>query len=152
MNAFLTVGTTPFDSLVRVVDSGPFAKNVTLQIADGLYTPTVSSWFRFKPTLDADIENADIVICHAGAGSVFRLIQSGIVPLVVPNLERRDKHQLEITRWLDRKNYALVAQELSEVNDVLENYTILRKSCVPFNEKRFFYSDHLNELIIDCLD
>jgi len=147
MNVFVTVGTTSFDPLVETVDQGKYASSALIQIADGIYEPTVAQWFTFQPGIQKHIDQADVVVCHAGAGSIFRLLESGIVPLVVPNTVRRDKHQLEIARWLQRNRYAVVAMSPSQVNEKLDSYPDAVKKCVAFSEKRFFYQAELNQLI-----
>lgn len=147
MNIFLTVGTTSFDTLVKAVDTGSHAKNTVMQIADGNYAPKMARSFSFQLGIQEYIDKADVVVCHAGAGSIFRLLQAGLVPLVVPNTERQDKHQLEIARWLERKRYAVVAMNPSEVNLALDSYIKRRQECVQFSEQRFFYQDSLNQLV-----
>ncbi|ASJ74541.1 PssE/Cps14G family polysaccharide biosynthesis glycosyltransferase [Granulosicoccus antarcticus] len=147
MNIFVTVGTTSFDPLVEAVDKGPYAKNALIQIADGLYEPAVARWFRFEPGIQAHIDKADVVVCHGGGGSIFSLLEAGIVPLVVPNTLRRDKHQLEIARWLQRNSFAVVAMYPEQVNEVLESYEEAKQSCVAFTERRFFYQEPLNRMV-----
>ena len=147
MNSFVTVGTTAFDDLVEAVDSGPFAKNALLQIAEGDYTPKHSNWFRFDESIQQFINEADVVVCHCGAGSVFGLLQAGVIPIVVPNLSRRDKHQAQLARWLDTNRYCIVAMTPDEVNDALVNYAKRKQACVPFEVKRFFGSQKLNQII-----
>ena len=147
MNIFVTVGTTSFDSLVQAIDQGPHGINTIIQTADGKYAPNTATCFKFQQNIQEHVDNADIVVCHAGAGSVFRLIQNGLIPLVVPNTERRDKHQLEIARWLTLKKYAVVAMTVDTVNDTISNYPELRNHCVQFSEKRFFFNDSLNQIV-----
>lgn len=151
MKVFVTVGTTPFDSLIREIDRGRNANESVLQVANGLYEPVNCEWFRFKSDVEQDVLSADIVVSHAGAGSVFGFLQRGIVPIIVPNTERRDQHQLEIARWLERKRYAVVAHKIQFVNDIIDNYNALRSNCTQFKETRFFYQDKLNSLIKEKL-
>lgn len=147
MNIFVTVGTTSFDPLVEAIDKGPFADTALMQIADGDYQPVNARWFSFEPGIQNYIDNADVVVCHAGAGTVFKLLEQGKIPLVVPNTVRRDKHQLEMARWLKQKNYAVVAMSTGEVNQKLIEYSDEKINCVAFSEKRFFYQKALNDLV-----
>lgn len=147
VNVFATVGTTSFNPLVEALDKGSFSASSTIQIADGTYQPKSALWFRFEPNIQKHIDNADVIVCHAGAGSIFRLLGEGKVPLVVPNTERRDKHQLEIARWLVEKRYAVVAMSAAEVNQKLHDYPEEKLNCTAFAEKRFFYKEVLNELL-----
>lgn len=147
MNIFVTVGTTSFDPLVEAVDQGPYAQSALIQIADGHYEPKTARWFRFQSGIQAYIDSADVVVCHGGGGSVFSLLEAGIVPLVVPNTLRRDKHQLEIARWLQRNRYAVVAMHTDQVNAELDGYDDARKNCVAFAERRFFQQELLNGIV-----
>jgi len=147
LNIFVTVGTTPFDRLIEEVDTGEFANNSFMQIADGNYIPQHAEWCRYAEDVSSAINDADVVVCHAGAGSVFKLLESGIKPIVVPNTDRRDKHQLELANWLEFKNYAVVAFTSNAVNETLDSYHIKMKKCVKFVEPRFFYGDEINSLI-----
>jgi len=144
---FVTVGTTAFDPLVEAIDKGPHAADALIQIADGEYKPTKAEWFVFRPGIQKYIDEAEIVVCHAGCASVFQMLDSGIVPLVVPNTIRRDKHQLEIARWVERKNYGVVAMNPEQVNDALSGYPEKKEHCVSFNEKRFFYQEYLDSQV-----
>ena len=148
MKIFVTVGTTSFDPLVETIDKGPHATDSLIQIADGEYKPTEAKWFVFKADIQKYIDEADIVVCHAGCASVFQMLESGIVPLVVPNTNRRDKHQLEIARWVERKRYGVVAMSPKMINDALSGYMNKKESCVSFTEKRFFYQGYLNNKVL----
>lgn len=152
MNVFVTVGTTAFDALIESVDSGPFAENALLQIAEGEYTPKRATWIRFDAAIQDRIDEAEVVICHCGAGSVFGLLQAGIVPVVVPNLSRRDKHQAQLARWLAANRFCVVAMTPEGVNEAIDSYAEQKKNCVPFDVKRFFWTDEFNQLIRTSLN
>ena len=152
MNAFVTVGTTAFDTLIQAIDNGPYAKTSLLQIADGEYVPKHAKWFNFDASIQEHIDNSDVVICHCGAGSVFGLLQAGQIPIVVPNLSRRDKHQSQLARWLDANRFCVVAMTPEDVNEAIEYYEELKKKCVPFDVKRFFWAKEFNQLIQSSLN
>lgn len=147
MRIFVTVGTTAFDPLVRVVDAGPHANRATLQIADGEYVPLQSEWCRFTSDIGSAFLAADVIVCHAGAGTVFSLLEAGVVPIVVANLVRRDKHQTELSDWLARRRYAVVSESVNSVNACIERYAELSSQCVPFTTPRFFYADEMNSAL-----
>ncbi len=144
MNLFVTLGTTRFDELVEAIDTGPHATAALLQIADGLYVPTVARWERFVDDVHALASAADIVVTHAGAGSVFGLLQAGLQPVVVPNLSRRDGHQAELARWLETNRYANVANTVHEVNDRIARHDSVRATLRPFDVERFRFRRELN--------
>jgi UDP-N-acetylglucosamine transferase subunit ALG13 len=87
---FVTVGTTLFDGLIRAVDETRVLRRlrsmgysrVVMQIGRGSYEPDTRvsreddcaisiEHYRFKPGLAADMEEADLIISHAGAGSIM---------------------------------------------------------------------------------
>lgn len=70
-----------------------------------------------RPTVPGDkleraIEEADVLVAHAGAGISLTGITSGRYPLIVPRLAERnehiDNHQAQIARHLDEKGLAMV--------------------------------------------
>lgn len=58
--------------------------------------------------------NADVVITHAGAGTVANLLETGIVPVVVPRRSKRrehvDDHQTQIAQLLKHRGIAVVRE------------------------------------------
>jgi beta-1,4-N-acetylglucosaminyltransferase len=114
---FVTVGTTAFESLIKSVDeiSNQIKEEVICQIADGKYTPINCEYFRFKSSLEKEFKNADLVICHGGAGTLFNLLKLNKRIISVPNLERKDKHQTDLIDTLSNENYIISCYELSEL-------------------------------------
>lgn len=66
------------------------------------------------------LNDADIVICHGGVGTIFSALKSGKKVLAVPRLakydEHVDDHQLEICRKLQKEGYILYLND-SEIFD-----------------------------------
>ena len=114
---FVTVGTTAFDSLIKSVDeiSNQIQEEIVCQIADGKYIPKKCEYFRFKSSLEEEFKIANLVICHGGAGTLFKLIGLNKKIIAVPNLERKDKHQTDLIRTLSEENYIMPCYELSEL-------------------------------------
>ncbi|MEM4234938.1 MAG: glycosyltransferase [Candidatus Methanomethylicaceae archaeon] len=86
---FVTVGSTaPFDSLVmevdRLVGEGVLEGGMA-QIGKGFYIPRNLKWFRFRRDLTAFYEQADLIITHGGAGTIFEILQAGKKAIAVPN-------------------------------------------------------------------
>jgi len=112
----VTVGTTSFDALIRAVDQNlPREWNLHLQIADGTYIPKHFDWFRFSDRISDFYSQSAFVICHAGAGTVFRLLELRKRLVVVPNLTRADPHQRELAHFVDSNHYAVVCQEPTSI-------------------------------------
>ena len=63
--------------------------------------------------LQEAVEEADVVIAHAGTGAAITAIEAGKVPILVPRLVARgehiDDHQIQIARELDRRGLAIAA-------------------------------------------
>uniref|UniRef100_A0A1I8GDK6 UDP-N-acetylglucosamine transferase subunit ALG13 n=1 Tax=Macrostomum lignano TaxID=282301 RepID=A0A1I8GDK6_9PLAT len=123
-NVFATVGTTSFDALIRRLDSPELHKilcdqlgyhGLVMQIGRGDYEPVAHtardyplegrfsvSYYRFKPSLAADIAAAGLVISHAGAGSVLESLNAGKRLLVVVNDDLMHNHQTELAHRVAR--------------------------------------------------
>jgi len=116
---FITVGTTAFDSLIQAVDEISLAinKKIICQIADGNYIPTQCEYFRFKPTIEKEFRDAELIICHGGAGTLFKLLELRKKVIAVPNLERSDKHQSDLIDTLSAGNYIISCYKLSDLKD-----------------------------------
>jgi len=123
----VTVGTTPFESLIRAMDAiAPLVgESVLCQIADGKYIPVSCEYFRFKPSLEEDYKNSSLVVCHGGAGTLFGLLRLHKKIISVPNLERRDKHQTDLTDTLTARGLILSCYNLG---DLLERIEYLRST------------------------
>jgi UDP-N-acetylglucosamine transferase subunit ALG13 len=52
--------------------------------------------YRFKPSLRADVDGAQFVVSHAGAGSIFEALRALRPLLVVVNADLADNHQREL--------------------------------------------------------
>ena len=64
--------------------------------------------------LAAAVAEADVVVSHAGAGSLALALRAGRVPVFVPRRagagEQIDDHQLELAHWADRQGLAVMAE------------------------------------------
>lgn len=118
--AFVTVGTTQFDALIKaVVEEGTLEAlrqmgytKLTLQIGHGTFIPPVGkhegvtlSHFSLKPSIAEDFASADLVISHAGAGSCFEALEAGRPLVAVVNNTLMDNHQVELAEELARNGY-----------------------------------------------
>jgi beta-1,4-N-acetylglucosaminyltransferase len=121
MNIFVTVGHTHYNALFKAVDAQFSAGKYKIinQIFDGSYQPKNHEYFKFTTNIESQIAKADLVITHAGAGSVFRLLELGKPIVVVPNFERIDEHQKDLADYVEINNFACVCRNL----DLLEECT-----------------------------
>ncbi|KAM5221493.1 LOW QUALITY PROTEIN: UDP-N-acetylglucosamine transferase subunit ALG13 [Ctenodactylus gundi] len=114
-SVFVTVGTTSFDELVARVSAHDVVQifeslgysRLVLQVGRGTVVPEPFSTetftldaFRFKDSLQEDLQKADLVISHAGAGSCLETLEKGKPLVVVINEKLMNNHQLELAKQL----------------------------------------------------
>ena len=159
---FLTVGTTEFDELVRAVDTLSFMQclkelginELTLQIGRGVYEPSVMAEigvsmgiqinvYRFKPTLDEDVKNADMIISHCGAGSILEAVRYKKELIVVVNDSLQDNHQTELSDAMSAGGYCTstkpnrLCEALMNVRHNVQNEEAI---FIPINDANLFQS------------
>jgi UDP-N-acetylglucosamine transferase subunit ALG13 len=123
---FVTLGTIQphrFDSVIdAVLASGLADENTVWQLGATVRADLPGT----VKTLMSDSEfaqyagSADVVVTHAGAGTIMTLFDLGIFPVVIPRRRRRqehvDDHQVELAGFLASKGLATVcdAEHLDE--------------------------------------
>ncbi|CAD6884148.1 unnamed protein product [Tilletia laevis] len=138
----VTVGSTRFDALVNVVLHPAFLTalqvqeeedEVDIHIQYGTshinysqlnliptshplsyqYSPSITlHLFPYTPSLTTLIQQATIVISHAGSGTILEVLRAKSSPplIVVPNHTLMDDHQSELARALGKDGYLLVGR------------------------------------------
>ena len=112
----VSVGTTKFDGLVRAADDLNVPGGL-FQIADGEYLPRNHEYVRFTKEFYKLIDGADFIISHAGVGVLFDSLLRNKRVICVPNMERSDKHQLEIAEELSRRGLILLVRKPAYLKD-----------------------------------
>jgi len=123
MNLFVTIGTTPFDPLIIAVDQifSSTEYSVTCQIIANCYKPKSHSYVYFSREKYRElIANAEIVITHGGAGTVYELLEAGKKIVLVPNLSRIDKHQEEMAQFIENNQYGIVCRNMKNLRECVE--------------------------------
>lgn len=148
MNIFVTVGTTKFDPLIEAIDA--FAQSsqhsFTYQIADGDYIPRTGNYFSFTAKIDEHYDHADIIITHAGAGSIYTLLERRKIIIIVPNLERVDKHQSDIANFMENNCYALVCSDVASIANSIIN--IQNFTPREFKKTNFFKQKNIASFLL----
>lgn len=159
MRAFVTVGSTKFDSLVQAVLSQPvlhalrskgylklvvqcgnshiegYANSDTLWNFE-THRLEVEMW-RFKPSLEEDYNVADLVISHAGSGTILDVLRRGKSLIVVPNPTLLDNHQEELADALNTLGH-LKASTVSDLAQTVLAFDASRLAPFPqFDGSRF---------------
>jgi beta-1,4-N-acetylglucosaminyltransferase len=123
---FVTVGSMfPFDRLIRsmdhLVEEGLVPDAIEAQIGDGQYEPKCMPFLRFmsKPEYEDKVRQADLLIAHAGAGTIALALQYGKPLLVLPRLGRLSEHvndhQIDTARKFAELNHVLLATDESQL-------------------------------------
>ena len=115
---FVTVGTTSFDALIGACTTPEFNKQLAtlgfdelrLQVGRGKAPEAEgATWFRFAPTIADEMRAADVVISHAGAGSILEALELGKRLVVCVNEKLMDNHQAELATALEVRGHVVVA-------------------------------------------
>ena len=121
MKIFATVGSTRYDSLFVAIEKALTENDEAIfQIADGEYTNPSVTIIKFVADIHNYYQDADLIITHAGAGSVYNLLEMGKKIIVVQNTERLDPHQSDLVRFVASNNYGLGCYEPSEVIEKIQ--------------------------------
>jgi UDP-N-acetylglucosamine transferase subunit ALG13 len=132
---FVTVGTElPFDRMVRPIDE--WAKNqrpgtVFAQVGPSNYRPQNIEWVKFLETTDcrARIAAANVVIAHAGMGTILTALEMGKPILVMPRraelAEVRSNHQVATAEKLLAQGKVSVAMDERELLVKLDQLQLL---------------------------
>ena len=152
---FITVGSSEeykFPRLLRIVDElcdeGVIkGEEVIAQIGYTEYSPR--NYKAFDMTSDEEfkelVAKADIVITHAGTGSVTSALKAHRKVIIFPRQykykEHLDNHQLELAALFTDKGYTLSAMDKEELKDRILHI----EEFVSSNKK-------INKLVIDFIE
>jgi beta-1,4-N-acetylglucosaminyltransferase len=149
MKIFVTVGTTAFDSMVKALDSY-FSEHpeyeVTYQIADGKYLPKCGQFFGRAEDVNDYYNNADVIITHAGAGTIYKLLEMSKKIIAVPNFERIDKHQVDISTYMEDNRYLLVCWDVSKIASIFSAINSFTPK--PYIKDMFHMYDDISQHIM----
>ena len=130
----------PFDRLAQAVDElqrdGACGDDFFLQLGASKYAPKHARFERYLPFGDVceRIQEASVVITHAGAGSTLVCIQQGKHPVLVPRQPRYgeivDEHQLPFAEKFGQLGLATTVHEMSELRGAIAS---VRGKCAPEN-------------------
>ncbi|CAF1011888.1 unnamed protein product [Rotaria sordida] len=117
---FVTVGTTRFDQLIETIvqDSNVLQALVDCLHIDKLILQIGNSqmpshdnisipieYYTYKDSIENYIQQADLVISHAGAGTILQTLEAHKPLLVVVNEKLMNNHQLEIAHEMEKQGY-----------------------------------------------
>jgi UDP-N-acetylglucosamine transferase subunit ALG13 len=166
---FVTVGSTKFEQLINKMLENDildllikynFTKLI-LQIGNGIHNETLNFKFndlnnnetklvnyqnqidiviyRYKSSLFDDINNSNLVISHAGAGSIIESLEANKKLIVVINENLMDNHQLELGEKMYKQGYLLftTCSKLNDNIDLIMNNNNKLEHYIKGNPKLF---------------
>lgn len=128
---FVTIGSMlPFDRLIRVMDEWA-ARNartdLLAQIGNGAYEPRSMKFVRrlSQAEFAETVANAEVIVAHAGMGSVMTAGRAGRPIVLLPRVKERGEintnHQLATAAWLRDKPGIFVADSDDDLPAVIES-------------------------------
>ena len=116
-----------FDRLIKEMDeiAGRIDEEVIMQIGETAYEPKNARYFRFasKEEMDGLYDDARVVVCHAGVGSILTALEHGKSVIAVPRREKYgehiDDHQLDIAREMEKEGRITVVHDVRELEGAL---------------------------------
>lgn len=127
---FVTVGThyQGFERLILKMDeiASRIDEEVVMQIGYTEYEPRNVRWFKFTGVHEINklYKEADIIVSHAGAGTLIDCLSFGKPLVVVPRLKKFKEHlddqQIELAEALDKTNKVVAVYEIEELENNLE--------------------------------
>lgn len=146
INILVTVGTHRFDDLIIALDKyyDPLV-NFHFQIGNGGYIPVNYSYERFNDDFPMLLSKFEYVITHAGAGTVYNLLELGKKIIIVPNTQRVDLHQLEISEYVQANNFGLVANTCENLIEMIPELFNYEQKC--YSKVDFFKFSEINDFL-----
>ena len=138
MNVFVTVGAQmQFDRLIMAVDGWAASHtemHIYAQIGETSYRPEHIEYVTLLEPLEfrQRVLWADVLVAHAGMGSILTALQYGKPILVMPRQDRlketRNDHQLATACRIKTISKVAVAMDEDEIPAMLDNITRLGAS------------------------
>lgn len=75
-------------------------------------------WFPIKDSISQDLRDADLVVGHAGAGTILETLRSGTKLLVVSNEELMDNHQFELAGAMAERGFLAKSSLKNLISDI----------------------------------
>jgi UDP-N-acetylglucosamine transferase subunit ALG13 len=133
---FVTVGTDmAFNRLVRAVDEWAHdvgRHDVFAQIGETDWQPKHIAWSKFlqPPEFARQFAEAEVVVAHAGMGTILSALQYEKPILVMPRRaslgEQRNEHQLATARHLSKLGKINIAMDETKLRMMLDDLGQLR--------------------------
>lgn len=140
-----TVGThdSDFGRFITALDAIAQATDERVVIQTGLSTtmPHHAEHFAFKPRDEVlAIQNqARVIVCHAGIGSIIDAMKAGKSLIVVPRLKRfgehNSDHQLDIARAIEQRGWGASVTDVGDLTALCANPPEPKQDYQPDKER-----------------
>ena len=123
------VGTNPysFERLVATIDHLAAEKQweVFVQLGNTPYEPVNCVFERFvdKDIILKKMEEAEVIICHGGFGSIRDALATGKVPVVVPRMPEKSEcndYQVELVKELEEEGRIIAVYDINDLAAAIE--------------------------------
>lgn len=96
------------------------------------------------------IDDSDLIITHAGTGTVTSCLKKSKRVIIVPRItkydEHYDDHQLELADLFKKQNYVEVAQDIEELRNLILHINDFQPAPFTSNNAK------MNQLVIDFIE
>lgn len=131
---FVTIGngTQNFRRLLRAVDDlagNGFFNDEKVFIQTGNNPEFIPNHCEYTPFLSMEefehlMEDANLIICHGGCGTLLHSMRLGKLPVVMPRRKKYDEivndHQLQLVQALAAEGKVIPAYEPTELKDAID--------------------------------
>ncbi len=135
---FVTVGSQgPFDRLIHAVDEWTALRgrsDVFAQIGKAKYIPKHIRFTEFVDPVEFKhlVESAQLILAHAGIGSIISALESARPIVVMPRRahfrEQRNDHQVATARHFEARRQIIVAYEEQSLAEKIDYALTLRNT------------------------
>ncbi|RZK77236.1 MAG: glycosyl transferase family 28 [Pedobacter sp.] len=151
---FITIGTQePFDRLIQAMDEMaaemPHIEFIA-QTMKGVYVPKHMKCYDFllPSQFDDYFENAELIVSHAGMGTIISALVKErpiiVIPRLLANKEHRSDHQIATARAIAGLGYVNVAYDITELKNKLK--TLIQEPKVLHKLERFASEELIEDL------
>ena len=131
------------DEVLKLKEKGKINDKVVAQIgctkfiSDKIKTLSFVSREEYAELIDS----ADLIISHAGVGTITDCIKKGKKVIVVPRLkeykEHTNDHQIQITKEFEEKGYVLAAYDTKDLGKVVKKLDKFKVKKYQSNNENF---------------
>lgn len=117
MKIFVTVGTTPFDTLIEYLDLNVFNHEIIAQTSASKYIPVnIRHFNEISTNIDIFYEWADIVIVGSNFDDFYKLFELNKYFIIIPNLKKISVSELRLLIFFEKLKYIPVIYNLNNFN------------------------------------